>query len=246
MLTTTITLVLTIEVRGDAMANTHPIALFDLDGTLLDSYQAILDSMRFATEQVLGHALPDEVLLERVGQPLVTQMSYFTDDKELQDELLMTYRTHNENNLNEGIKPFDGIIETIEELQVRGFECGVVTSKRHVIAQGSFEYFNMMDFFGTLVGFEDSVDHKPDAEPLLVAAKNMDAVVDQCIYIGDSPFDIAAAHAANMKSVAVTYGKFFDEETLAQQDPTFIVTSPEEIVEACVTLARTMPLDYTE
>ena len=69
MLTTTITLVLTIEVRGDAMANTHPIALFDLDGTLLDSYQAILDSMRFATEQVLGQALPDEVLLERVGQP---------------------------------------------------------------------------------------------------------------------------------------------------------------------------------
>lgn len=228
------------------MEQAHPIALFDLDGTLLDTYQAILDSMRFATDKVLGKALPDEVLLERVGQPLVTQMSYFTDDQALRDELLMTYRTHNEDNLNEGIAPFKGIVEVLEELQVRGFVCGVVTSKRHSLAQESFEYFNMMDFFGTLVGFEDSIDHKPDPEPLLVAAQNMDATVDQCIYIGDSPFDIAAAHAANMKSIAVSYGKFFDAETLAQQEPSFLVSSPEEIVEACVTLARTMPLTYSE
>ncbi len=235
-----------LEMRGDAMANTHPIALFDLDGTLLDTHQAILESMRFATEQVLGSPLPDEVLLERVGQPLVTQMTYFTDDKEKQDELLMTYRTHNEDNLNEGIAPFDGIIEVLHELQVRGFECGVVTSKRHCLADDSFEHFNMQDFFGTLVGFEDSTDHKPKPEPLLVAAKNLDAAIDQCIYIGDSPYDIEAAHAANMKCVAVTYGKFFDEERLAQENPDFIVTSPEEIVEACETLARTMPITYVE
>ena len=228
------------------MANEHPIALFDLDGTLLDTHYAILDSMRFVTERVFGKPLPDEQLLERVGQPLATQMAYFTDDVEKRDELLMLYRTYNENNLNEHIEPFKGIIEAIEELQVRGFECAVVTSKRHTIAQESLEYFNMMDFFGTLVGLEDTDEHKPNPAPLIKAAEEMDASLDQCIYIGDSPFDIQAARAAVIPMVAVTYGKFFTKEDLAKEAPQVLVESPEGIVDACVAIARTMPIDFED
>ena len=50
--------------------------LFDMDGTLLDTFEPILISMRYATKKVLGRVIPDSVLVEGVGQPLVDQMVY--------------------------------------------------------------------------------------------------------------------------------------------------------------------------
>lgn len=213
------------------------VVLFDLDGTLIDTYQAILDSLRYATNEVLGAPLPDDVLLERVGQPLATQILYFTDDPKLQEILLTTYRAHNEHDLNAGISPLEGIVQAIEQLKSEGFRCAVVTSKRHTVAQGSLEYFDMMPLFELLIGLEDCTEHKPLPQPLIRGAQAMGVSVDECIYVGDSPYDIQAAHAAGMTSLGVTYGKFFSREVLEEQHPTMLVDSTEQIPAACMQLA---------
>src|SRR5450756_323723 len=67
--------------------------LFDLDGTLIDTVELILVSMRHATREVLGAAPPDDVLMSGVGMPLLTQFRGFAPDHV--DELLRVYREFN-------------------------------------------------------------------------------------------------------------------------------------------------------
>lgn len=212
------------------------VALFDLDGTVLDTYAPILGSMRYATKTVFGEALPDSKLVSMVGQPLVTQMQAFAAERgcgpEVADELTRVYREYNERDLDEKSFPFPGIPEAIASLKNAGFTVGVVTSKRAALATKSLKAHGLFDAFACVNGAEDSTAHKPDPDPLLTAAKKLGVSPDRCVYVGDSPYDLQAAHTANMPSVGVTWGKFFGRDILLEQMPSVLIASPEELVGA--------------
>ena len=212
------------------------VALFDLDGTVLDTYAPILESMRYATKTVFGEALSDSKLVSMVGQPLVTQMQAFAAERgcgsEAADELTRVYREYNERDLDEKSFPFPGIPEAIASLKNAGFTVGVVTSKRAVLATKSLKAHGLFDAFACVNGAEDSAAHKPDPDPLLTAAKKLGVSPDRCVYVGDSPYDLQAAHAANMPCVGVTWGKFFGRDILLEQMPSVLIASPEELVGA--------------
>lgn len=212
------------------------VALFDLDGTVLDTYAPILESMRYATKMVFGEALPDSKLVSMVGQPLVTQMQAFAAERgcgsEVADELTRVYRKYNERDLDEKSFPFPGVPEAIASLKNAGFTVGVVTSKRAVLATKSLKAHGLFDAFACVNGAEDSTAHKPDPDPLLTAAKKLGVSPDRCVYVGDSPYDLQAAHAANMPCVGVAWGKFFGRDILLEQMPSVLIASPEELVGA--------------
>lgn len=212
------------------------VALFDLDGTVLDTYAPILESMRYATKTVFGEALPDSKLVSMVGQPLVTQMQAFAAERgcgsEVADELTRVYREYNERDLDEKSFPFPGVPEAIASLKNAGFTVGVVTSKRAVLATKSLKAHGLFDAFACVNGAEDSTAHKPDPDPLLTAAKKLGVSPDRCVYVGDSPYDLQTAHAANMPCVGVTWGKFFGRDILLEQMPSVLIASPEELVGA--------------
>lgn len=213
------------------------VVLFDLDGTVLDTHDAILDSMRYATQKVLGVNLPDEVLVAEVGQPLVTQMRSFAPDEDTAQELLRVYRQRNEKDLDQKTRPFPGIEDLVKELNQEGFTVAIVTSKREVLAHASLKSFGLYDLFACVNGLESSTGHKPNPDPLIQVAKDLAVPLERCLYIGDSPFDIQAAHAASMPCIAVTWGKFFDEATLRAEHPTKIVNSCDELLSAIRDLA---------
>lgn len=212
------------------------VALFDLDGTVLDTYAPILESMRYATKMVFGEALHDSKLVSMVGQPLVTQMQAFAAERgcgsEVADELTRVYRKYNERDLDEKSFPFPGVPEAIASLKNAGFTVGVVTSKRAVLATKSLKAHGLFDAFACVNGAEDSTAHKPEPDPLLTAAKKLGVSPDRCVYVGDSPYDLQAAHAANMPCVGVTWGKFFGRDILLEQMPSVLIASPEELVGA--------------
>ena len=212
------------------------VVLFDLDGTVLDTYTPILESMRYATKTVFGEALPDEELIAKVGQPLVVQMQTFVEDHgyapEVADELTSTYREFNERDLDEKSQPFPGVPEAIAALKNAGFTVGVVTSKRVALASKSLKAHGLFDAFACVNGAEDSAAHKPDPEPLLNAAKKLGVSADRCVYVGDSPYDLQAAHAADMPCVGVAWGKFFGRDVLLREMPSVLIASPEELVGA--------------
>ena len=70
---------------------------------------------------------------------------------------------------------------------------------------------------------------KPHPDPLLLALERLDAEPDSAAYVGDSPFDVAAAKAAGMTAIAVTWGRIHDADRLAREEPDYLVDSAEEL-----------------
>ncbi len=84
-----------------------------------------------------------------------------------------------------------------------------------------------MDRFVTM---EDTTEHKPDPEPLLKGLEALGGVPpDEAAYVGDSPFDIRAAKAAGLHSIAVTWGGIHSHESLAAEEPDAVVHTTEEL-----------------
>ena len=205
-------------------------ALFDFDGTLVDTTEMIHQSMRHAANTVLGRDdIPRETLLANVGQPLPRQMELI--DAEKAELLLEAYRRHHEEN-------HDALIEkSLSRLRSAGIKVAVVTSKRQVSVEMALKNFpdlrNVVDRFVTM---EDTREHKPHPEPLLRGLELLGGVPrEEAAYVGDSPFDVQAAKAAGLTSVAVSWG-VFSEDRLRGAEPDHLVPDIESAVDVLLSL----------
>jgi len=206
-----------------------PVVLFDLDGTVVDSGGIILASMRHATREVLGRDFGDAELMQAVGGPgLEAQMAVFAPGQV--DELVRVYRDHNEP-LHEELEACAGMEDVLLRLREEGRRLGVVTAKRRSTVELAFARVPLAHLFETVVGGDETERHKPDPEPLLLAAERMNASPAETAYIGDSPFDIRAAKAAGMYAIGVTWGRIHDRERLEREEPDAIVERAEELLE---------------
>jgi pyrophosphatase PpaX len=206
----------------------YPVVLFDLDGTVIDSGGIILASMRHATREVLGREYGDEELMQTVGGPgLEAQMRAFDPDRV--EELVTVYRAHNEP-LHEELMCCTGMEDALERLRADGRRLGVVTAKRRETVQLAFAHVPLGHLFEVVVGGDETERHKPDPQPLLLAAERFGAVPEETAYVGDSPFDVRAAKAAGMGSIAVTWGRIHDRARLEHEQPDAIVDTAEELL----------------
>jgi pyrophosphatase PpaX len=198
-------------------------ALFDFDGTLVDTTEMIHQGMRHAASTVLGREdIPRETLLANVGQPLPRQMELI--DAERAALLLEAYRRHHEENHDALIEEFPDVERSLSRLRSAGVKVAVVTSKRQGSVEMALKNFpalrSVVDRFVTL---EDTREHKPHPEPLLRGLELLGGVPkDEAAYVGDSPFDVEAARAAGLTSVAVSWGAF-SEEKLRAAEPEYLV-----------------------
>jgi len=205
-----------------------PVVLFDLDGTVIDSGAIILASMRHAAKEVLGEEPSDELLMAAVGGPgLEAQMHALAPDRV--DELVRVYRAHNEP-LHEELAWCPGIDDLLVRLKDEGRRLGIVTAKRRATVELAFNVLPLEHLFDTVVGGDETARHKPDPEPLLLAAERLNFEPKDCAYVGDSPFDIRAAKAAGMDAIAVTWGGIHDRAKLEAEEPDAIVDNAEELL----------------
>jgi pyrophosphatase PpaX len=202
--------------------------LFDLDGTVIDSGPIIVASMRHAARTVLGRDVAEEVLTAAVGGPgLVAQMRLL--DEERVDELVRVYREHNEP-LHTELQACTGILDLLADLKAEGRRLGIVTAKRRVTVALAFDVLPQLEpLFDVVVGADDTDRHKPHPDPILHALDELGSNASTAAYVGDSPFDVAAAKAAGVFAVAVTWGGIHGEERLAEEQPDAIVHDAEEL-----------------
>ena len=204
--------------------------LFDNDGTLVDTYELIMSSYRHATREVLGEALPDEMLSAKIGQPLAVQVLDFTDDPEKQEALVKAYRAHNGLWHDKTVTAFPGALDALRRLTQAGLALGVVTAKRHALAWRGLEIVGAAPYLSCLVGADDCTPSKPDAAPVLMACRTLGVAPSACAYVGDSPYDIQSGNAAGCLTVAVTWG-MFPEERLRAENPALVCATFEELVD---------------
>ena len=222
-------------------------ALFDFDGTLVDTTELIYQSLRHASREVLGREPSRETLMANVGQPLPDQMAALIETETdnagetdgLVDELLESYRIQNEKLHEDLIKEFPGVEEALARLREAGVEIAVVTSKRRVSVEMAIETFpglaNVTNHFVTM---EDTDEHKPKPAPLLKGLKLLgDVPPEEAAYVGDSPHDVDAAHAARVTSVAVSWGAF-PEKFLEEKQPDYLVPDIDAAVDALLKMGQ--------
>ncbi|MBQ6391656.1 MAG: HAD-IA family hydrolase [Eggerthellaceae bacterium] len=191
--------------------------LFDNDGTLVDTHDLILSSMRHTTRVVLGHQLPDEQLMAKVGIPLADQMMDFASSIEQRDELLRVYREHNHAHHDAAITAFPAVLDGVRQLADAGFKMGVVTSKKAPLATRGLQITGIWPYMDCLVGPDDCQKAKPEPDPILLGADMLGLEPAECMYVGDSPFDIHAGNAAGCTTVAALWGMFAADELEAEK-----------------------------
>ncbi len=198
---------------ADERVSAVDAVLFDLDGTLIDTIELILTSFRHATGAVLGEPLPDRLLLENIGVPLSRQMRQFAPDHA--EELVRVYREHNAAHHDEIAREYPGVHEALDAIAATGRPMGVVTSKGSPMAHHGLAVFGLSHYFPVVVTADDVEVHKPDPFPLCHAATRLGVPIERCAYVGDSPYDMAAALAGGALAIAALWGAFSAEELLA-------------------------------
>jgi pyrophosphatase PpaX len=205
----------------------YPVVLFDLDGTVIDSGAIILASMRHAAETVLGGEYTDERLMAAVGGPGLEAQMVALDPNRV-EELVRVYREHNEP-LHETLECCAGMEDVLVTLKERGHRLGIVTAKRRLTADLAFARLPIEHLFETVVGGDETAEHKPHPAPLLLALERLGAKPEDAVYVGDSPFDMQAAKAAGLHAIGVSWGRIHTADKLVEAD--VVIDRAEELLE---------------
>jgi pyrophosphatase PpaX len=217
-------------VRGQAEGEKPTIrtVLFDLDGTLIDSVDLILESFRHT---LLMHGLPpvtDEVLLRGVGIPLAVHFADWQDEQRTVELLVATYREFNLANHDQRVRRFPGVVETVRELRAAGLATGVVTSKHRHGTQRGLRLVGLEGMMDVLVCADDVTNPKPHPEPVEMAVRLLGADPAATLYVGDSIHDLHSGRAAGVMTGAALWGPF-SRAQLEPGKPDFWLERPDQL-----------------
>ena len=203
------------------------IILFDLDGTLIDSTEAILESFHNSFD-VFNYPHPtDEAIKALVGHPLDVMYAGLGVSKERVWDFVEVYKEHyrkistQKTVLLENAKEAVTLASTFAKL-------GIVTTKTGKYSHVLMEYFGLMDKFEVLIGREDVINPKPNAEPILKALEKFDTNSKDVWMIGDTSMDLISANNAGVKSIGVLSG-YDTKESLKEYTNVVLCDSLEAI-----------------
>jgi pyrophosphatase PpaX len=200
--------------------------VFDLDGTLVDSVELITVSFQHAIREVLGREASREEAVQHVGTPLKEQMVRICPERA--DELVAVYREFNHREHDRMLTLYDGILDLLDDLTKAGCKLGLVTSKSRPTTQMAFDLTGIEPYFDATVCCDEAPGNKPSAHPILFCLKHLGVSPADAAYVGDSPADIQAAHAAQVTGIAVTWG-VFDAEALTAEKPEILVHTMSQL-----------------
>lgn len=220
------------------MQETLRALLFDADGTLIDTYDMILRSMRYTVQKYLHLDLTNDELMKGVGTPLFDQFLIFCHgNKEKANELSKVYRAHMEKSHDKLIATFTDSASALAMLHAKNYRMAVVTSKPHELAKRGLTLTHLTSFFEFIIAADDYPKHKPHPGPILYGCERLHIAPKHVAYIGDSPYDIKAGNAAGTYTIAALWG-MFSRDTLSREHPDFFAKSLTEIAEKLPDLTR--------
>ncbi|NWF66632.1 MAG: HAD hydrolase-like protein [Campylobacterales bacterium] len=187
--------------------------LFDLDGTLIDSTEAILESFEVAYSVQKTQKPSIDKILSLIGHPLSFMFEHLGVPKNRVDDFVNSYKNHYRTISRAKTVLLPNAKDALIEAK-KFAKLGVVTTKTARYSKELLIHLEVMNFFETLIGFEDVINPKPDPEPILKAMHHLNAIPEKTWMIGDTCLDIISANQSEIKSVAVScgYGKLEELE----------------------------------
>lgn len=211
------------------MYNTY---IFDLDGTLLSTLGDLAASCNYALRT---NGMPERTVDEVrrfVGNGVKKLMERAIPgglDNDKFDKTYADFRQHYMQHNLDTTKPYDGVMEMLEELRKRGKKVAVVSNKFYAATQELCRHF-FGDLVPVAIGEREDIRKKPAPDTVLEAMRQLGVTAERAVYIGDSDVDIDTARNSGMPCFSVLWG-FRDKEFLLEHGATTLVSTPEEILE---------------
>ena len=217
------------ETKGTGIIMKYTLAVFDLDGTILDTLDDLADSLN----HVLAlHGYPQKTreevramvgngirrLIERAlpqGEDLAAESVY--------QEFLSYYQKH----CADRTRPYEGIVRLLGTLRAAGCMTAVVSNKADVAVQELCRrYFDGL--FDLAMGARDDIPKKPAPDTVYSVLEKLGVPREKAVYIGDSEVDIATAANAGMDSIIVTWG-FREKVFLRERGANILADEPSQL-----------------
>jgi HAD superfamily hydrolase (TIGR01509 family) len=182
----------------------RPLAvIFDLDGTLADTFPLIIGAWNAAVREPLGRRFSPEEVIALFGVPEEPMFRRVLAPEDVPKALDVYHHFYE---AEHGIvEPFDGINEVLKAITATGIPIGVVTGKGRRAADISLRLLGWDGLFGSVVTGDDVQRQKPDPEGALAAARALGVDAPQCVFIGDTPTDVQCGHSAGMRTIAAAW-----------------------------------------
>ncbi len=210
----------------------YSLAIFDLDGTILDTLEDLTDAVNYALTECGYPVRSMEEIRSFVGNGIrrliERAMPQGTSEEEItrvHEIFAPRYRTH----CDVKTKPYEGIVEMLRELRRAGIRTAVLSNKADFAVQPLVQqYFPAL--FDLAFGERTGIPRKPAPDAVHEILSRFDAQKTDTVYIGDSDVDILTAHNAGLPCICVDWGFRSREQLLAAGADT-IVSAPEELME---------------
>jgi phosphoglycolate phosphatase len=210
------------------------LVIFDLDGTLIDSRQDLIQSVNAMLRHVKHPELPGEVVASYVGDgaPMLVRRALGDPDdenffKQALEFFLSYYREHKLDHT----RVYDGIPEALKQIQSNGTErkMAVLSNKPVHPSRAIVDALGLANYFVRVYGGNSFETKKPDPLGVNKLLSETGARPQDAIIVGDSSIDVLTGRNAGIATCGVTYG--FAPHTLCEAPPDVVIESPKELGE---------------
>lgn len=216
--------------------------VFDLDGTLLYT----LDALSYCMSKTMRHFglgdIDNEHTRYFVGEgarKFVDRSLIYNGDKDLKlaKKAYEVYDEIFEKDCLRGVKPYDGIMELLQELKNLNIKTVVLSNKSQLGVEKNIKDIIGEGVFDLIYGEREGIPKKPDPTSLNMIIKELGFSKDEILYVGDTATDMQTALAANVISIGVLWG-FRDEKELRENKADYIIEEPKEILDIIIEAQR--------
>ena len=207
-------------------------AIFDLDGTLLNTLEDLADS---GNELLAAYGKPPHSVQEYrylVGngwRKLIERILPDASPKQI-DEALVLYKAIYDKCLTGKTKPYDGIPEMISALQAKGVRLAVCTNKHISATEVLLQKYFPAGVFDAVEGDCSGIPRKPDPTHVNILLEKLDVLPEETVYLGDSGVDMQTATNARVLPVGALWG-FRDKDELLENGAKILLSNPMELLD---------------
>jgi HAD superfamily hydrolase (TIGR01549 family) len=198
--------------------------VFDVDGTLIDTGEAIISSLRKVLKEDSGQAYSDDELSFAFGIPGAVTLKKL-GVKDIEDSLAKWIKYLND--FSGSMKIFDGIENCLKKIKELNIKTGIVTSKTKEEFDSNFIPFGLGDYFDYVICADDTAKHKPHPEPILKLMEMCGDDPKDLVYIGDTKYDKECAEGAGVRFGLALWGAKSSEGF----DSSYMLHSPKDILD---------------
>ena len=202
---------------------------FDLDGTLVDSKDTILESTKAALDQLnISYKIDEDIFTNMIGMHFVDIFEKLKIDVNDFEQFISIYKTFYFEFMESSFL-YPGVEDTLKYLNESNIKVSLLTTKVQEQAEKIINHFNLHSSFHYLMGRRDGLAHKPSPEPLIYICNELKINPSETLMVGDTGLDIQCGQSAGSKTCGVLFG-YRTKSQLEKEKPDFLISGLNELV----------------